>query len=214
MKGRTHLAAGLAVGLLAIHPRDWASLAAGVAAAAAGAAVPDIDAPASRPRARATLVIAVILLAAAALIALDGRFGLNLSRELFRDERIAGPAGGAAGFALICALGMNTPHRAFMHSFFAMGALGFCVFLMYPPAVPYFVAAFLSHIFLDYLNSRDICFFYPLPFCRHSLGIAAEDGFADRVVFALGTALTVWLLILIPLDILGVFDRLAAAAGG
>ena len=112
---------------------------------------------------------------------------------------------GSVAFVLICALGMNIKHRAFMHSFFCMVALSFCVFLINPDIVPFFMISFLAHIFLDYLNSYDIWFMYPFPFCKHCLRWTSDDGFTDRILFMLGTAASIWLIILLAADIGGFF---------
>lgn len=209
MKSRTHLVAGLSSSLLLVHPGDWHTFIAGIITAVIGGTVSDIDSRMSRPHGRATLLIAMAFLLVIALIVADGEYELGLYRDITGNEQLSDVVCGALAFVLICALGMNIKHRAFMHSFFCMTALSFCVWLVDPVAVPFFVISFLAHIFLDFLNSYDIWFFYPFPFCRYCLGIAEDDGFLDRIIFMLGTALSIWLIILIPADIMGFFSWLS-----
>ena len=192
MKSRTHLVVGLSSSLLLVHPTDWHTFAVGAVTAVVGGTVSDIDSRMSRPHGRATLIIALIFLLVIGLVVADGEYDLGLYRSITGN-----------------ALGMNIKHRAFMHSFFGMVALTFCVFLVDPVAVPFFVIAFMGHIFLDFLNSYDIYFFYPFSFCKYCLRIAEDDGFLDRIIFMLGTALSIWLLVLIPADIMGFFSWLA-----
>ena len=209
MKSRTHLVVGLSSSLLLVHPTDWHTFAVGAVTAVVGGTVSDIDSRMSRPHGRATLLIALIFLSVIGLVVADGEYELGLYRSITGNEQAAALVKGGLAFVLICALGMNIKHRAFMHSFFGMVALTFCVFLMDPVAVPFFVIAFMAHIFLDFLNSYDIYFFYPFSFCKYCLRVAEDDGFLDRIIFMLGTALSIWLLVLIPADIMGFFSWLA-----
>ena len=210
MKGRTHLVAGLSASLLLVHPGDWQTFVTGIIASVIGGTVSDIDSRPSRPHGRATLLIALVFLAVIAFVVIDGEYNLDLYRTITGNEHLSDVVRGSIGFVLICALGMNIKHRAFMHSFFGMISLSFCVFLIEPRALPFFEIAFLTHIFLDFLNSYDIYFFYPFSFCKYCLRLAEDDGFADRVLFMLCTALSIWLMVLIPADILGLFSWLAS----
>ena len=205
MKSRTHMVVGVAGSLLLVHPQSWHMLISGVIAAVVGGTVSDIDARQSRPRSRATLLIAFVFLAVVAMFVLDGHYNLGLYQLIISNQQLLEIIEGSVAFVLICALGMNIKHRAFMHSFFCMVALSFCVFLINPDIVPFFMISFLAHIFLDYLNSYDICFMYPFPFCKHCLRWTSDDGFTDRILFMLGTAASIWLIILLAADIGGFF---------
>ena len=81
----------------------------------------------------------VEMLAVVAMFVLDGHYNLGLYQLIISNQQLLEIIEGSVAFVLICSLGMNIKHRAFMHSFFCMVALSFCVFLINPDIVPFFM---------------------------------------------------------------------------
>lgn len=185
MTGKTHLAVGIASALCLTQPETPRELVLCLSASAVGSMISDIDVTTSDSREalnRITLLAgAAILLAGIAEIRLD----LGIVRNFDRQSSGFRLAVGLAAFWLVCAFGKNQPHRSFMHSFAGIAALTGILALIYPPVVPYFMTAMISHTAIDLLNRRKVRLLYPLKwgFC---FGVCSSDGWVDRKLFLAG----------------------------
>ena len=105
---------------------------------------------------------------------------------------------GVMWYLVLCWLGYRSSHRTFTHSVTAMLLFSLAVWLVYPPLLPGFVAAYASHLVLDLLNKKGMRILYPLP-VSPSLGLCYAGGTVNKLLYRLGsiaavllTALSVW----------------------
>ncbi len=185
MLGRTHCFIGIAAALALFPPQTMPALVTGMGAAAVGSVISDIDSGTSQAHQDADRVITAASAAAVLVILAEYRFHLGIYERLLRDSSIGRVLAGAAAFIIICAYGRELPHRSFMHSFLALLLLTSCMGIIYPDAVPYFAAAFVSHLGLDLLNRRQEKLLWPLKkgFC---LRLCAADGWVNGALMAAG----------------------------
>ena len=101
-------------------------------------------------------------------------------------------------YLVLCWLGYRSSHRTFTHSVTALTLFSLAVWLVYPPLMPGFAAAFASHLVLDLLNKKGMRILYPLPISP-SLGLCYAGGAVNKLLYRLGsiaavllTALSVW----------------------
>ena len=197
MMSRTHLAVGVAAALALTRPETPQAWMLAVVGGAAGGAVCDIDlADSDRDRDAHIGLMIPVGIAVACLLA-DGLFRLGLRQDLLaRDPACL--AGGVVLYLVLCWLGYRSSHRTFTHSVTALALFSLAVWLVYPPLMPGFAAAFASHLALDLLNKKGMRILYPLPISP-SLGLCYAGGTVNKLLYRLGsiaavllTALSVW----------------------
>ena len=161
MLGKTHFVVGITTGLAVFHPKTLPELLLGTAASALGGVISDIDIGTSDSHKDSDRILAAMLGVAAAVVAADYYLDTNIYARLLADSGAMRLVGGVTAFLLICCYGKAQPHRGFMHSFAALFMLCVCAAVICPAAVPYFGAAYLSHLVLDLLNKKGEQLFWP-----------------------------------------------------
>ena len=186
MSGKTHLAVGIAVALALEKPDTLPELLVGTGAAALGSLISDIDVGTSNSHKTANKITFFSVLMIIAAVLLESIFQLGIFENLMSDSNLKRIVLGCLIFIVICAIGKEQPHRAFMHSLLALVVLSACVELVFSMAMPYFALAFLSHILLDTLNLKKVRLWYPISggFC---LGWCKSDGIANMLFLLIGT---------------------------
>ena len=119
----------------------------------------------------------------------EAHWHIGLYQKLMSNSSVSRIILACAAFLSICAYGKKTPHRSFMHSFLAGGLLSSSVAVFLPMLVPYFGAAFLSHLALDLLNHKGEQLFYPHR-KRFSLGICTASGLINKVFLLCGSVVS------------------------
>lgn len=198
MLGKTHMAAGITVGLAMMLPASYQSIVLCAGSAAIGAVISDIDAGKSASRREVNKIGGLILLSFAGMGAADYRFSLGLREILLQRSDLLQILTGLSGFFLICMLGKETPHRSFMHSFLAMFLLVSCVAILFEPAALPFGIGFFTHLILDLFNKKGVQLFYPIRY-RFRLGMVKANGLTDRLLFGISTVLAVAMVGLLSL---------------
>lgn len=193
MMSRTHLAVGVAAALALTRPETPQTWLLAVVGGAAGGVVCDIDLADSRDRDAHVGQMIPVGIALAALLA-DGVFRLGVRQDLLEGNPVR-LAGGVVLYLLLCWLGYRSSHRTFTHSVTALVLFSLAVWLVYPPLMPGFGAAFVSHLVLDLLNKKGMRILYPLPISP-SLGLCYAGGAVNKLLARLGgiavAVLTAW----------------------
>ncbi|MDO5702571.1 MAG: metal-dependent hydrolase [Lachnospiraceae bacterium] len=185
MQGKTHIAVGTALSVALMRPGTLPVLAAGIAVSAVGSILCDIDAGPSGSRNGAVSAGAVILILLSCLFLMDSLLQLNLLSALTAGIRSSSAVLALPAFILFCCVGILSGHRAFTHSFLALGIYSACIYFLLPGYIFFFVTGYASHLFLDSLNFRGIMLLYPVK-TRYSMKLCRSDGIVNSVLFAAG----------------------------
>ena len=188
MLGHTHMAVGIATGLLLVQPKSLPELLVGVSAGAVGGLISDIDVGTSKSHKQADIITMGAALIVAIVLLADWLFKVGIQDMLMKNENFVQIFLPTMVFIGICAYGKGTHHRSFMHSFVAFILLTACVGFAVPMAAPYFGAGFLSHIFIDMFNKRKEQLFWPSKkgVC---FKLCSSHGKVNKILFYSGTFL-------------------------
>ncbi|MDO4295757.1 MAG: metal-dependent hydrolase [bacterium] len=190
MTGRTHWAVGTASALGVLQPqgvREWAICA---GAAAVGAVICDVDVSTSDSRAVLNRITVLTVLAVLALGFVEFRWKLGIMDTVSQRSGIPQLLIGAALLLVVCTFGKYQPHRSFMHSIPAWVGLSGIVYFMYPPLMPPFAIAMLSHITIDLLNRKKVRLLYPAKWGL-CLGLCTAGGRVNRIMGYAATGLAI-----------------------
>lgn len=189
MLGKTHMMVGIASTLLVTQPDSLTELLTASSTGAIGALISDIDVDSSSSHREANKVIFLAAAVIAGTVATDyiGNFGFI--ENIINNGSIAKIVVGILLFLVVCALGKETPHRSFMHSFTALILLDASLILIYMPLTVYFTVGFLSHLATDIFNKRKLKLFYPLK-KGISFNLFHAKGVANTAFLIVGTAVT------------------------
>lgn len=192
MLGKTHMAAGVAVSLFIMPPKNIQELILGTGVAAIGAVISDIDIGTSDSHKEADKIIGMAALVVTAMIAVECIWHVGLYRRLMRNSSAARIMVSAVSFLMICDFGKGRPHRSFMHSILALFLLTGCVLVFLPMAAPYFGIAFASHLAIDLLNRKGERLFYPWK-KGFSLKLCSSKGLVNKLMFRICSLVSVGL---------------------
>lgn len=183
MRGKTHLAAGVACAAALLRPGDMASLAGGLTAAAIGGVIPDVDLASSGAGKDVIKILGLVVLAFGTLLLIDRRLGIGITEEC--AAVVTSSKGGLACvfMLMLCAAGAISKHRSFTHSFLGLALFTGCAAFLSKPMSRYFLAGYASHLALDFLNKKGIMLMYPFGQAA-SLKVCKSDGAGDVILFA------------------------------
>jgi inner membrane protein len=185
MTGKTHIAAGVAAGLLCSIPQSPAELCITVGAGYLGGILCDLDINGSKARHVYAQVIGIV--AAASGITIASRFFTD-NPVLFQFWQQIGKTIGTQSLcgllllAVLCFFGTTRPHRSFMHSLPCMVLSCIAMYLILPVTVLPFAAGMLSHVLLDLLNKKKVQLLYPLKIGQVSLGLCSSHGKVNHIL--------------------------------
>lgn len=203
MKGRTHLAVGVASSLF-VAPHltgvftgfnlNVTSVLLGVSVAGVGALLPDIDIKGSDARRGLTKILSSIAL----LIV----FGFILRNNMIMSD-IKGPLDAMKGsvnvvglvlFVVSLVFGFFSNHRSYTHSLLGFAVFSYSVYLLLGGFWVWFAIGYLSHILIDLFNCKGERLLFPLEksFC---LNLCSSDGLADSLLCLSSSMLFVYLII-------------------
>lgn len=189
MLGKTHMAVGIATGLVILQPQSITELIIGIGTAAIGAVISDIDVGTSESHREADKIIGISSFLVLIMLLLEWKWNIGVWHRLMNDGNRARLILSAGIFLIICAWGKEQPHRSFMHSLAALVLLTGCVKMFLPVAAPYFGVAFGSHLILDLLNRKGERLFYPLQ-TGFSLRLCSAQGIINRFLFSAGSVIS------------------------
>ena len=197
MMSRTHLAVGVTAALALTSPDTPQTWMLAVIAGSAGGIVCDIDIADSDRDNDAHIGQAIPVVITLCCLLADRLLHLGLWQGLMSRSRPLQLLG-VIWYLVLCWLGYRSSHLTFTHSVTAMLLFSLAVWLVYPPLLPGFVAAYASHLVLDLLNKKGMRILYPLP-VSPSLGLCYAGGTVNKLLYRLGsiaavllTALSVW----------------------
>ena len=196
MLGKTHMAVGVAAGLLIMQPKNMQELILGTGVSAIGSVISDIDVGTSESHREADKIIGMTIAAVIFMVVVECIWHVGIYKKLMRDSSVPREIIAAAIFLGICAFGKEQAHRSFMHSLLAMFLLTGCVTIFFPLAASYFQIGLLSHLAADLLNRRGERLLYPWKkgFC---LRLCSSKGMVNKWMFRIGVPVSVGLFLLL-----------------
>jgi inner membrane protein len=212
MQGKTHFAAGMAIALAIMPPASIPMLVIGTASAGVGGVLPDIDVGSSH--AAKGVARAVVLTAAAGGVILlaDLLGGMNIISRIRESNTLVRMIAGYICLLTLCGIGGATDHRTATHSFLYAAMTTATVCIIYPPAAPYFLIGYLSHLALDFINKMGEELFWPSKH-TYNISLCRSDGAINALLLFVCTLATIWLIISNPalLAVVRSSDAYAAA---
>ena len=179
MMSKTHLAVGVAAALAACWPNDLSGVLAAVLGGAAGGALCDVECHSFSPNKDTVQGRVLACGVAAAALAADYFTQRGLWNSIL-SQPVHSLFLGAAILSLSCLIGHFSPHRTFTHSAFFL-LLIYAGFARLSPLLsgPALMGG-LSHVALDLLNHKPVCFLYPILKKGVCLHLCAADKAANR----------------------------------
>lgn len=157
----THVVAGIATTIAIIKPSTFTELAICIATASIGSVISDIDVTTSSSHKDLVKIIGIAITAVFVCIILESFFNIGILSMISSQTNLVRILCGIGLFLSICGYGIATEHRTFMHSALCVVALSTTIWLIFPVATLPFGISMLSHILLDFLNTKKVRFFYP-----------------------------------------------------
>lgn len=185
MLGKTHAVIGVSTALLVMQPKNLTELVAGTAGALIGSVISDIDVGTSGSHRDANKVIALMVSAVVIVGAVDHIWNIGIASRMIQHTNLVRIWLSIQAFLTICAFGMKSRHRTFMHSFLAMILLSGCLWLFLPMAAGYFAVGFATHLFLDFFNKKGERIFFPAK-KYFGIRILSSSGLVNDVLFGVG----------------------------
>ena len=182
MTRNTHLATGLSVAIAAVRPDSFMAISVCIVSATIGSIVSDIDVTTSTSRKELNKIIGISVIAIVAATMLEAIFHIGILSMLEAQTNLYRALLGIVCYLLICVFGITTPHRTFMHSFPCVIALAGTVWLICPAAVVPSSVAMMSHIILDFFNTKKVQILYPLKKPRICFKMCKADGKANKII--------------------------------
>lgn len=175
MMGKTHLAMGMATSLVVLHPTTAQECIIAVAGGALGGVIADIDTVKNDYKHDALIgqVLAVIIAGLSVLI--DFLFKFEITQTII-ERNLTLVLFGVGMYIVLAGIGFFTVHRTFTHSFLALVLFSIAIWCICPPALWAFVIGYLSHLFLDVLNKKNVPLLFP-----KGKGICLKLFYANKV---------------------------------
>ena len=185
MLGKTHAVVGVTTALLVMQPKNMTELVAGTAGALIGSVISDIDVGTSGSHRDANKMIAIMVSAVVAVGVADHIWHIGIYSRMIQHTSLVRIWLSVQAFLTICAVGMKSRHRTFMHSFLAMILLTGCLWLFLPMTAGYFAVGFATHLLLDFFNKKGERIFFPAK-KYFGIRILSSSGLVNDVVFGVG----------------------------
>lgn len=192
MLGKTHAAVGAAAALLLAEPGSLSGCLLALAGGALGGAAPDMDLLDNENRADARHAHLLAAALFVVLLAVDSQTGFRVCGAIL--ERSGSFAAGLGLYAVLSVFGVLAEHRGFTHSLLALFLFTEAARLVYEPIGAYYLAGYVSHLLLDFLNKKGMRLFFPFR-TRVCLGLCCSDQLANRGCLWLGLAAAAALLL-------------------
>ena len=185
MLGKTHAVIGVSTALLVMQPKNLTELVAGTAGALIGSVISDIDVGTSGSHRDANKMIALMVSAVVLVGVADHIWNIGIADRMIQHTNLVRIWLSIQAFLTICAFGMKSRHRTFMHSFLALVLLSGCLWLSLPVSAGYFAIGFATHLFLDFFNKKGERIFFPAK-KYFGIRILSSSGLVNDVLFGVG----------------------------
>ncbi|MCR5061026.1 MAG: metal-dependent hydrolase [Saccharofermentans sp.] len=213
MMSKTHIVNGISLSLLLLLPHGIKSMIPVIIGAAIGSVISDLDSYSDsdwnpdnlrliessddperikrRLDARTGGIIVSAVIAVSLLV--DYFVDDGLINNVIRGNHIM-QIMGLVGFLTVCLCCRFSERNSFSHSFLALGLEAISLLLIFPKIIFAFIIAYVSHLFLDLLNYKEIRLFFPAEkgFCFDGF---EEDGLTNKVLLIAGCAFLVYSII-------------------
>lgn len=176
---------GVTTSLLVMQPKNMTELVVGTAGALIGSVISDIDVGTSGSHRDANKMIAIMVSAVVAVGVADHVWNIGIYSRLIQHTSLVRIWLSIQAFLTICAIGMKSRHRTFMHSFLAMILLTGCLWLFLPVAAGYFAVGFATHLLLDFFNKKGERLFFPVK-KYFGIRVLSSSGLVNDVLFGVG----------------------------
>ena len=157
----------------------------GTAGALIGSVISDIDVGTSGSHRDANKMIALMVSTVAAAGVADYIWQIGIYSRMIQHVNLVRIWLSVQAFLTICAMGMKSRHRTFMHSFLAMALLTGCLWMFLPAAAGYFTVGFSTHLLLDFFNKKGERIFFPAK-KYFGIRILSSSGLVNDVLFGVG----------------------------
>lgn len=191
MTGKTHLVVGTASALLVTQPSTIKEFFLCIGIAQIGSIISDIDVSTSESRKNMNRIIKLVIVIIGILLFLEYQWKIEIIGIVNQNRDLVRIIVGLMAFLGVCIFGKEQPHRSFMHSFLAVILLSGILWIIYPPIVPYFAIAMLSHIVIDLLNKKKVKILYPLK-QGISFDLCYANGLVNHGLFVVGSIIIVF----------------------
>ena len=192
MMGKTHLTVGIAAALAVSQPSTVPGCLAAVLGGAIGGVLCDIDTLRNKGNNDSIAVQLSALALGALILAADWYLNTGIIRYVLTlgEKRLVY---GAIALFTLWIIGFFSDHRGFTHSIAAGALFAQAVWMLCPPVVIPFAAAYASHIILDLLNKKGLRLLYPLKggvYCD----LFYSDRTANDLLFTFGIIASAFLI--------------------
>lgn len=162
-----------------------------------GSLIPDIDVTTSKSRKDLNIITSISVGVIVLCTIIESVFHIGILNLLESETNITRILLGICFMLLICCYGITTSHRTFMHSITCTLALGSILCIIFPAMALPFGIAMLSHIFLDFLNTKKVQFLWPLKKPKIALKVCRSESKMNKYICYISGAFFIFELILI-----------------
>lgn len=181
MTRKTHILAAASLSLFILNPSSAKYCIVDLVGTSIGSMIPDIDVSTSDSHKDILTISILSILFIGASIGIDLIYNFGLIKLIRRHTELSHIIISFLLFILLCAHGLHTKHRTFMHSFLATFIFTFLVYCIFPNiALPFFIGM-VSHILLDLLNHKKVQIFYPSK-KKYYLNLCSSNGIVNNVI--------------------------------
>lgn len=163
MMSKTHLAIGIGAALALTQPQTMSECCVALIGGSIGGILPDCDILDNDYTGDALLGQFIACAITIAVLIVDHFLKLEILHEIL-TRNIVFLILGIVIFIVLYIKGIFEEHRGFTHSILALLLNSISIFLIYPKILPCFIVGYLSHIFIDLFNKKNVQIFYPLNF--------------------------------------------------
>ena len=161
MMGKTHVAIGVFCVLLLSQPSTVPECALVIAGGSLGGVAADID-TVNNDYKHDALIGQLLAVTIAGVMAFCNYFsGGSIFTEILGTDK-AVVITGAVTYLILLIKGYLSNHRTFTHSILATILFTLSIGLICTSIAPYYLVGYLSHLFLDILNKKEVPLLYPI----------------------------------------------------
>ena len=160
MMGKTHVAIGVFSVLLLSQPTTVPECALAIAGGALGGVAADIDTVNNDYKHDALIGQVLAVTISGVMVFCNYFFGGSIATEILGTDKTVVITGAVAYFILLIK-GYLSNHRTFTHSILAAILFTLSIGLICTSIAPYYLVGYLSHLFLDILNKKEVPLMYP-----------------------------------------------------
>lgn len=190
MQKRTHATFGVALASIILAPATTKMAAVTIGASFIGSLIPDIDVSTSDSHKTMNIIAITSLVITIAFLILDYYLNFGLLSLMKKNFNIVRTILCFLITILLCAHGLHTPHRTFMHSIVSASIFTVLMYFLFKPGYKAFFIGYIAHILLDLLNKKRVQLFYPFK-TKFCLNLCESDGLINNIICTLSIVLLI-----------------------